>query len=187
MQKSVTYILTDDNADCCVLIDCGDYELLKARLTKPVKAVMLTHGHFDHIAGLNKLLDDYPALEIYASADSHQALIDSKRNLSLYHGTPYILDEYTPVVVFKGEQVHFEGIGTFEVISTAGHTPGSVSYLIGNHLFTGDAYLPGQKTFTKFPGGDKLKAEHSRALLTKLETEGYTIHCGHHSYIKASL
>ena len=57
--NSVTYVLYREDVDYCVLIDCGEWETLKPvieRIGKSVKAVLLTHGHSDHIYGLVGLL-----------------------------------------------------------------------------------------------------------------------------------
>ncbi len=68
--NSITYILTSEGADDCVLIDCGySDELIPAieKIGKSVKAVFLTHAHYDHIYGLNMLYGQYPDALVYTN------------------------------------------------------------------------------------------------------------------------
>lgn len=59
--KSNTYILEDDSSASVWLVDCGDTDNMIPLLhSKQIDGVLLTHAHFDHIYGLNKLLTIYP-------------------------------------------------------------------------------------------------------------------------------
>lgn len=185
IMNSVTYILYNEDIDYCVLIDCGEYETLKRildKICKRVKAVLLTHGHSDHIYGLNALLKDEPTLVIGTNKYGHEELGNPKKNLSYYHEHPFIIDGYEPLVLQDGMMLHFDGLADIEVISTPGHTASSMTYAQGKNLFTGDAYIPGLKTFSSFPGGNKEQAIKSMEMLSDMESKGFTIHCGHHSY-----
>lgn len=183
--NSVTYVLYSEDIEYCVLIDCGEYESLEPILStigKQVRTVLLTHGHFDHIYGLLDLLKAYPNVLIGTTTEGHEEIQDSRKNLSLYHGFPVKISDYQPLIIRGGQTIHFDRLSDIEVISTPGHDVSCLSYKIDNHLFTGDAYIPGIKTFTKFPRGNKEKALESIAKLSKLETNGCIIHCGHHLY-----
>lgn len=183
--SSVTYILYSENVDYCILVDCGEWEPLKQALEsigKIVHAVLLTHGHIDHIYGLNRLLNSYSSVTIATNDFGHKELRDSKKNLSYYQGIPVTLDGYHPLVLNDGMILHFQGLIDVEVIATPGHSSSCLSYKMGRNLFTGDAYIPGIKTYTKFPGGNKELALRSIALLSDMEHSGYKIYCGHHHY-----
>ena len=196
IMNSVTYVLYREDVDYCVLIDCGEWETLKPvieRIGKSVKAVLLTHGHSDHIYGLVGLLQMYPEAEVYTTEYGHLELQSDRKNLSFYHGYPFIVMGYHQKTLIGGEVLHFEDLTDVEVIATPGHSPSCLSYKISSSmasefhafkgvLFTGDAYIPGINVFTKFPKANKQLAEESRTLLSQMESEGYIIYCGHHDY-----
>ena len=58
-----------------------------------------------------------------------------------------------------------------------------ISYVIGKNVFTGDSYLPGIKTVMNFPRSNRALALKNTTMLKQLEQQGFTILCGHHSYL----
>lgn len=89
--NSMTYVIYSHEVDYCILVDCGEYETLRPvlnQLGKPVKAVLLTHGHLDHIKGLEGLLQEEPNVVIYSNEYGHVEMGDSKKNHSHYIGCP---------------------------------------------------------------------------------------------------
>ena len=145
------------------------------------KAVLLTHAHFDHIYGLNKLLELNPYIVIYTNESGAEMLMDSKKNMSKYHESPFVLSNDSNVELISDNQiVNIDGIKT-KAIFTPGHNPSCISWLIGDCLFTGDAYIPGIKTVTNLPGADKMLATESEKKLKRLG-EQYQIFPGHISY-----
>lgn len=156
------------------IIDPGD---TWGAFTK-AKAVLLTHAHFDHIYGLNKLLESNPDIVIYTNEYGAEMLMDSKKNMSKYHEYPFVLSTDRNIKLVADDQlVCICGLDA-KAIFTPGHNPSCISWIIGDCLFTGDAYIPGIKTVTNLPGADKKKAAESEEIIRKIGVNK-TIYPGH--------
>lgn len=158
-----------------ILVDPGDdWEGFEG-----VEAVLLTHGHFDHIYGLNEVCRRNPEAKVFTNEEGAKMLTDAKKNMSHYHETPFMFQYPERVVmVSDGEEVDV-GVGLVaKAVFTPGHHPSCVTWVVGNALFTGDAYILGCKTVTNLPGGDKLQAEESLKRIRELAL-GMTIYPGH--------
>ena len=182
--NSVTYVLYREDVDYCVLIDCGFSEGLIAslqKLGKRVKEVFLTHAHYDHIYGLNMLFEHFPDALVYTNEEGREALTDIKKNFSKYHPElePFVFKHTENVrLLEEGERVLL-GDERMQVLFTPGHDVTCFSFIIGNYLFTGDAYIPGVKTVMTFPRSNKIDAVASLERLKALERKGYIIRSGH--------
>ena len=179
--NSITYIIPVGNQKDCYLVDCGDVEKV-IKQGWLVRGVLLTHAHFDHIYGLNKLMEKFPDALVYTNADGQKGLQNPKWNFSRYH------EEVENFVFCKSENVRvFESCGVYEfdkdikveVLFTPGHDLSCITYKISNCLYTGDAYIPGIKVVTTFPRSNKQVAKESLERLQKLECLGLKIMPGH--------
>ena len=180
---SRTYWLTDSQKKKIWLIDCGDVEEILKKLPKGVTiaGVLLTHVHFDHIYGLNKLLEHFPDCLVYTNDFGKISLTDPKRNFSRYHTDVedfiFVYPEKV-VVVGEGEKIElFEGEYA-NVYYTPGHDESCLCYEVGENLFTGDAHIPGLKTVTTFPHSSKKKAMESDLRISSM-ARGMKVWPGH--------
>ena len=165
--NSCTYVLTHDGRSW--LVDCGDVEPVLAQVDGNLSGVLLTHAHFDHIYGLNRLLTVFPDVPVYTNREGLEGLMSDKLNFSRYHEEPFILAEPGNArLVDDGEIVMlFEGINA-QAIATPGHSPACITWIVEDALFTGDSYIPGIKTVTNFPHSDKMLARESEERIRRL-------------------
>ena len=131
-----------------VLLDCGpDFRwpmlsLLRSHPQVPaVRAVLLTHEHYDHVGGLDVLHRAVPDAPIFV----HRLDTDEAVNMS--HGKLVYTDTYA-----EGDTIAVGSLSV-HVLHTPGHTMGSVCLMAGNALFTGDTLFAGACGRTDFAGG----------------------------------
>lgn len=177
--NSRTYILHTPGEKECFLVDCGDVKPVVEGGWK-VNGVLLTHVHFDHIYGLNELLEVFPSANVFTNASGRDALSDPRLNMSHYHpdAEDFVVKNIENVrTVTEGDIVRMTG-GTAIVLETPGHDPSCLCYKVEDMLFTGDSYIPGLKVVTTFPHSDRRAAEVSRKRILEYGN-GLTILPGH--------
>jgi len=162
------YILYDEATLDAVVIDPSDEAALaEARIQAlglRVRAILLTHGHFDHGGDVERIRRRTGA-PVYL----HPA--DTALPSWLTHGVTHT-DELS-----DGEELDLAGM-RFRVLHTPGHTPGSVCFLCGELLFAGDTLFAGSCGRTDLPGGSG--ADMMRSLRRLAELPGdYRVLPGH--------
>ena len=171
-----TYIVTG-NGQSCAVIDPG-FEpqtiLNKVKdLGLTVDAILLTHGHFDHVGGVEQIVAA-TGCSLWMSESDWSQPIDPLH--SFYY--PVANCDFTEVSFFEdGEEVHAGGL-VFRVLSTPGHTRGSVCFQCEDILFSGDTLFAGSCGRTDLPGGDWNAIGNSLARLAGLEGD-LTVYPGH--------
>lgn len=165
--NSCSYIISHGNGSW--LVDCGDVDQILPYIDSRLEGVLLTHGHFDHIFGLNNLLALFPSLPIYTNEEGKKALLSDKLNFSRYHEEPFVLDSADNIkLINDGEDILLhEGLQT-KAVFTPGHSPDCVTWIVEDIIFTGDSYIPGVKAVTNFPLSDKALAARSENLIREL-------------------
>ena len=184
---SNTYVIFCDDSNDVWLVDVGDTKSVIDHLppNSVVRGVFLTHTHFDHIYGLNELLRLSPDVFVYTNECGKEGLLDARKNMSFYHETPFVFELPENIrIVNDGEEIELsEGLSA-QVISTPGHHPSCLTYVVGDAIFTGDSYIPGTKVVTNLPKGNKKQAQESLDKILQL-SRTHTVYPGH--YIEESI
>jgi len=149
------YILRSsaDTAQCLIIdTELGLVDFLKANKLQP-DAIILTHGHLDHICGIPPLRAEYPEIKVCIH----------KLDIDMLNGTrpasPFMTStgvDFGPAEILEDqEELRFAGI-TLRILHTPGHTPGGICLYsqVDGVVFTGDSLFAGSIGRTDFPGGD---------------------------------
>lgn len=162
------YVVHNEETQEAVIIDPGacsknlkDY-LLEKKLT--VKGILLTHGHFDHILGLDGLLEMFD-VPVYVHRDEEKLITDPILNQSKAYTNGYTFTKAK--YVEDKEVLHLIGY-SFQVIHTPGHTKGGACYYVKEEdvLFSGDTLFYASVGRTDFPTGST--SELIRSIREKL-------------------
>lgn len=141
------------------------------------KAILLTHGHFDHVDGARALADEF-GISIYAHEYERQVLEDQEKNVSWMMGEK---KTYTADVYLRDQQeLELAGF-KIRVLLTPGHTAGGCCYYLPYEdvLFSGDTLFAQSVGRTDFPTGSM--SDIARSIKEKLMTlpENTTVYTGH--------
>ena len=166
------YVVTNEKTLECVVIDPGDESntildyLESNHLT--CKAIFLTHGHYDHVGAVEAVQEETGAT-VYMNAK------DDAKNMHSFH-FPFTLPE-NGRTYDDGDVVSAAGIDFF-ILSTPGHTPGSVVIRAEDALFTGDTLFRGSCGRTDLDGGSMEEMLQSLRKICSLEGD-YEVYPGH--------
>ena len=165
VQTNCFFLINEDTKEVLV-IDPADHaqkiiEWMKSENLKPV-AILLTHGHFDHIMGVEGIRKEY-GIPVYASRDEVDVLAKPQLNVSTMMGA--YLSMKADELFCDGDVLELAGM-KLKVISTPGHTIGSVCFYIEEEkvLISGDTLFEASVGRTDFPTGS------SRQLIESIKT-----------------
>ena len=162
-------IIHEENSKSCCVIDPGfDPDMVLDRLDAlglNCEAILLTHGHFDHVGGVKEIAAE-TGCKVYLHA-AEFTLPPMMTAGTLYHTHTY--DE--------GTTLHLAGL-EISVLHTPGHTPGSVCLLVEDVMFAGDTLFAGSCGRTDLPGGNWSTILASLGRLARLEAD-FKVFPGH--------
>lgn len=167
------YVVTDENTLDCAIIDPGDESGTILDYVEEnklhVKAIFLTHGHFDHQMGLPEVREETGA-PVYVNRKD--AFLPGEKPSSFKFGADGKVNFYK-----EGDTVKAGGL-EFHVLETPGHSPGSVVLICENAMFSGDTLFRDSCGRTDLEGGDMNVILTSLRRLASLEGE-YEVYPGH--------
>lgn len=171
------YVLETDSA--AVFVDPGDMtDELKGiadRTDGKERMIILTHCHFDHIYGLDKLKERLDC-EVAIGKDELENYLDNDANMCERVGLT--APKTKPDILLADGDVLTVGDINLKVIHTAGHTSGSVCYLTDNALISGDTIFAYDVGRTDLKSGDSEQLKNSMVILSKLD-KSLKIYPGH--------
>lgn len=177
-----TYIVTDEDSGECAVVDPAieSDELLSKLENKNVKYILLTHGHFDHIGGVNAVKEKTGA-EVVIHKKEKPFLSEIALNLFTwkYQDHKYMKAIAADILTEDGTEIPF-GDGAIKVMHTPGHTMGGVCYVFENDriIFSGDTLFNLSAGRTDLPTGNAREELKSLAKIGDLEGD-YTVYPGH--------
>lgn len=165
-----TYLVYDETTGKGFMVDPGGYDQRITRDAKEAGAdieyIILTHGHGDHIGGVEQFKRDFPDAEVVAYEEEKEMLQNPNINCSTeLFGKPVTVDAD---IFVKDKEILEVGSMTLNFIFTPGHTRGGMCIYVDGHIFSGDTLFRYSIGRTDFYGGDY------RALMNSIKDRLYT-------------
>ena len=151
-----TYLAVDEKTNEGFIVDPGGYNKVLTKEVRDndvkIKYIILTHGHSDHICGVNEHKAEFPDAKIVAYKDEEAMLENPNLNQSPGFGVPY--STKADILVSDGDELKVGDV-TLKFIHTPGHTEGGMCIYVeeAKALFSGDTLFRQSIGRTDFPGG----------------------------------
>ena len=171
------YIVHDEAVKTCAIIDPGyDAEIILGKIAElglAIDAILLTHGHFDHVGAVEELVKA-TGCQLWM----HEGDYTQRKDAVSDYYYPIHDCTFTDVRFCEDGEVIQAGGLTISVTETPGHTWGSVCFLCGDAMFSGDTLFAGSCGRTDLPGGDWATIQTSLKWICAIEKD-YTVFPGH--------
>lgn len=179
-----TYLAVDEETNKGFVVDPGGYNPVLAKKVKEenidIEYIFITHGHSDHICGVNEHKAEFEGCKVVAHAAEEPMLHDVRFNFSAEFGMPYTVD--ADIYVNDGDELKVGNID-IKFFHTPGHSPGGMCIYAEkeNVLFSGDTLFRQSIGRTDFPGcsfKDLAEAIRSKLYVLPDETQVFPGHMG---------
>lgn len=156
MLQANTYLVCDETSRLGFIVDLGGYSReLKNIIEKndiQIQYIVLTHGHGDHIGGVQEHLKDFPDAKVVCSRAEEKMLLDPELNEAHHFGPEKV--SFKPDILVDDGDTLTVGNMTMKFIMTPGHTEGGMCILVDDVLFSGDTLFCRSIGRTDLAGGD---------------------------------
>ena len=156
MLQANTYLVCDETSRLGFIVDLGGYSKeLKNIIEKndiQIQYIVLTHGHGDHIGGVQEHLKDFPDAKVVCSRAEEKMLLDPELNEAHHFGPEKV--SFNPDILVDDGDTLTVGNMTMKFIMTPGHTEGGMCILVDDVLFSGDTLFCRSIGRTDLAGGD---------------------------------
>jgi hydroxyacylglutathione hydrolase len=172
------YLIFDSSANALCIDPGSDADTIISYCSENkinTKNILLTHAHYDHIGGVNALVEHFQ-IPVWVHPSDYEMATNPDLNFSSLLSSPYRIDSH--LEVFKGEEFSF-GKFSIRIFHTPGHTPGSVCFYWDKSLISGDTLFRNSIGRSDFPGSNGKELIHSiQHRLMPLDDE-VTVYPGH--------
>ena len=174
------YVVIDDNNDCIVIDPSKKYDGIVKYINKNqlnLKAVLLTHGHFDHFRGVDTLINEFHC-PLYIGFYDQEMIKDANLNCSVMVGDKFVVN--SPSIAVSNNEILYLLKEDIKVLETPGHTRGSITYYFAQSkiMFTGDFLFHTSAGRCDLPSGNNQQMDKSFMKIKEYDPE-IKIYPGH--------
>ena len=176
------YVIETDEKNAVLIDPASDSkEIIYTLKSKglELKKILITHGHFDHMMAVTDIVNEID-VPVYIHTDDKSCLTSTTDNLYAYFPVSEAFKAIPKALCVNNGDIIVQDELEFKVLHTPGHSKGSVCYICGDVMFSGDTLFSGSIGRTDPPFGDYSVIMKSIKKITELTTD-YKIYPGHGS------